>query len=155
MFTAKNNDLIILAKKSREELESALQFMVYTSIEETEEEYVLYEGSYITEEERQQKERERINALSMTRGDVFEALILAKGLGKAQVRAMIESADLDTTTKALYLNRFDEALEFYRGYPIFDMLGESLGITSEMLDEFFETKDWHKLVVNKGDVENA
>lgn len=146
MFIAKNNDLIILASASREELESALQFMVYTAIEETKEEYVLYEGSYITEEERQQKERERINALSMTRGDVFEALILAKGLGKAQVRAMIESADLDTTTKALYLNRFDEALEFYRGYPIFDMLGKKLDITSEMLDSFFETKDYHELL---------
>ena len=81
----------------------------------------------------------------MTRGDVFEALILAKGLGKAQIRAMIEQAELDTVTKALYLNRFDEALEFYRGYPIFDMLGQALGITGEMLDKFFETKDYHYL----------
>ena len=39
----------------------------------------------------------------MTRGDVFEALIIAKGLGKAQIRAMIEQAELDTITKALYL----------------------------------------------------
>ena len=82
----------------------------------------------------------------MTRGDVFEALILAKGLGKAQIRAMIEQAELDTVTKALYLNRFDEALEFYRGYPIFDMLGQALGVTSEMLDKFFETKDYTYLM---------
>lgn len=93
-----------------------------------------------------QKERERLDNLSMTRGDVFEALILAKGLGKTQIRAMIEQAELDTVTKALYLNRFDEALEFYRGYPIFDMLGEALGITGEMLDKFFETKDYHELI---------
>ena len=102
-----------------------------------------------TKEELQQAERQRLNNLSMTRGDVFEALILAKGLGKAQIRSMIEQAELDTVTKALYLNRFDEALEFYRGYPIFDMLGEALGITVAMLDRFFETKDYHYLTTCK------
>ena len=102
-----------------------------------------------TEEEKQTQERERLDKLSMTRGDVFEALILAKGLGKAQIRAMIEQAELDTITKALYLNRFDEALEFYRGYPIFDMLGQALGITGKMLDKFFETKDYHYLTTCK------
>ena len=99
-----------------------------------------------TDEEKAEEERERLNNLSMTRGDVFEALILAKGLGKSQIRAMIEKAELDTVTKALYLNRFDEALEFYRGYPIFDMLGQALGITGEMLDKFFETKDYTYLI---------
>ena len=127
----------------------------------TEEEYLeLQEGkkmwdngkivvNFNYEEEQTQKERERLDNLSMTRGDVFEALILAKGLGKAQIRAMIEQAELDTITKALYLNRFDEALEFYRGYPIFDMLGQALGITGEMLDKFFETKDYHYLTTCK------
>lgn len=99
-----------------------------------------------SDEEKAKEERERLDNLSMTRGDVFEALILAKGLGKAQIRTMIEQAKLDTVTKALYLNRFDEALEFYRGYPIFDMLGQALGITSEMLDKFFDTKDYHNLI---------
>lgn len=98
-----------------------------------------------TVEELQQKERERLDRLSMTRGDVFEAMILAKGIGKAQLRAMIEQAPLDDITKALYLNRFDEALEFYRAYPIFDMLGATLGITSAMLDRFFDTKNYHYL----------
>lgn len=120
-------------------------------VEETELEYVLDGEEYVLkdeawEEKQAQKERKRLDNLSMTRGDVFEALILAKGLGKAQLRSMIENAELDTTTKALYLNRFDEALEFYRGYPIFDMLGQTLGITGEMLDKFFETKDYHELL---------
>lgn len=108
-----------------------------------------------TDEEKTQEERERINNLSMTRGDVFEALILAKGLGKAQIRTMIELAELDDITKALYLNRFDEALEFYRGYPIFDMLGQALGITGEMLDKFFETKDYHELITKEVGNENT
>ena len=119
-------------------------------IKEVEEGYVIYDFELMTVEEKEakeaQKERERLDKLSMTRGDVFEALILAKGLGKAQIRAMIEQAELDTVTKALYLNRFDEALEFYRGYPIFDMLGQALGITGEMLDKFFETKDYTYLI---------
>ena len=102
-----------------------------------------------TDEEKEREERERLNNLSMTRGDVFEALILARGLTKPQIRAMIEQAELDTVTKALYLNRFDEALEFYRGYPIFDMLGQALGVTSEMLDKFFETRDYHYLTTCK------
>ena len=51
MFIAKNNDLIILAKETRAELEQALKFMVYTSIEETEIEYELYNGQYLTPEE--------------------------------------------------------------------------------------------------------
>ena len=99
-----------------------------------------------TDEEKAKEERERLDNLSMTRGDVFEALILAKGLTKPQIRAMIENAELDDITKALYLNRFDEALEFYRGYPIFDMIGQILGITSKQLDDFFETKDYTYLL---------
>lgn len=98
-----------------------------------------------TEEEIQEQERKRLDNLSMTRGDVFEALILARGLTKPQIRAMIENAELDTITKALYLNRFDEALDFYRGFPVFDMLGQVLGVTPKQLDDFFETKDYHCL----------
>ena len=60
MFIAKNKDLIILAKDTREELEQALKFMVYTDIEETDINYELYNGQYLTPEEieiKQNKER--------------------------------------------------------------------------------------------------
>lgn len=59
MFIAKNNDLIILARDTREELESALKFMVYTSIEETDKTYELYNGEYLTTEEIEQKQQEQ------------------------------------------------------------------------------------------------
>ena len=111
--------------------------------------YVVENGELVLnpnfEEEKQTQERERLDGLKMTRGDVFEALILARGLTKPQIRAMIEQAELDTITKALYLNRFDEALDFYRGFPVFDMLGQVLGVTPKQLDDFFETKDYHYL----------
>lgn len=61
MFIAKNNDLIILAKETRKELEQALTCMVYTSIEETDVKYELYNGKYITDEEKQQAEKQARN----------------------------------------------------------------------------------------------
>lgn len=152
MFYIQQDEKIVLFNENKETLQNTLIFMPQyqgLEIKEVEEGYVIYDFELMTveeiEEKQAQKERERLNNLSMTRGDVFEALILAKGLGKAQIRSMIEQAKLDAVTKALYLNRFDEALEFYRGYPIFDMLGEALGITGTMLDRFFDIKDWHYL----------
>ena len=156
MFYIEKDNKILLFGENKQKLQDTLAFMPqYAGLEikEAKEGYVIYDFELMTveemEEKKAQKERERLDNLSMTRGDVFEALILAKGLGKAQIRAMIEQSELDTVTKALYLNRFDEALEFYRGYPIFDMLGEALGITGAMLDKFFETKDYHYLTTCK------
>ena len=156
MFYIQQDEKIVLFDEDKERLQNTIAFMPQyqgLEIKEVQEGYVIYDFELMTveemEEKQAQKERERLDKLSMTRGDVFEALILAKGLGKAQIRSMIEQAELDTVTKALYLNRFDEALEFYRGYPIFDMLGEALGITRAMLDKFFETKDYHYLTTCK------
>ena len=156
MYYIQQDEKIILFDEYKQKLQDTIAFMPQyedLEIKEVEEGYVIYDFALMTVEEKEekqaQKERERLDKLSMTRGDVFEALILAKGLGKAQIRAMIEQAELDTVTKALYLNRFDEALEFYRGYPIFDMLGQVLGITTEMLDKFFDTKDYHYLTTCK------
>lgn len=51
MYIAKNNDLIILAKETKEELEQALEFMVYDTIEETDVNYKLVGGVYVSEVE--------------------------------------------------------------------------------------------------------
>ena len=156
MFYIQQDEKIVLVDENLERLQNTIAMMPQyegLEIKEVQKGYVVYDFKLMTveemEEKQAQKERERLDKLSMTRGDVFEALILSKGLGKAQIRAMIEQAELDTVTKALYLNRFDEALEFYRGYPIFDMLGQALGVTSEMLDKFFETRDYHYLTTCK------
>lgn len=50
MYIAKNKDHIILARDSKEDLLQDLQFMVYTSIEETDKDYVLYNGKYIVQD---------------------------------------------------------------------------------------------------------
>lgn len=155
MFIAKNNDLIILTAQTRAELERQLQFMIYTSIEETETEYQLYDGEYLTEEEIQQKEAERIAQLHMTRGDVFRGLLLAKGVTRQQLRALIEQMPEETQeqmiAKEYALIDFDEALDFYRGVALIDTVGLQLGISAEQMTRFFETKDWHELIT---EVEN-
>ena len=61
MFIAKNNNLIILAKGTREELEQALQFMIYTSIEETDINYQFYNGEYLSEEQIAERREEQFN----------------------------------------------------------------------------------------------
>ena len=150
MFIAKNNDLIILAKDTREELEEALQLMVYTSIEETDIEYQLYNGSYLTAEEIAQKQAEQTAQLHLTRGDVFRALLMARQVTRAQIRGLIEQMPDETPeqmiAKEYALIDFDESLDFYRGVQLIDTLGQQLGISSEAMTQFFETNDWHYLI---------
>lgn len=144
MFIAKNNNLIILANNSREQLEQQLQFVVYTSIEETDVEYQFYGNEYLTVEEIAQKEAERIARLHLTRGDVFRGLLKAKGATKTQLKAMIEAMP-DGIDKELALIDFDDALEFYRGVALVDTVGATLGISTEQMDRFFETNDYTEL----------
>ena len=152
MFYIQQDEKIVLVDENLERLQNTRAIMPQyegLEIKEVEEGYVIYNSELMTveemEEKQAQKERKRLDNLSMTRGDVFEALILARGLTKPQIRAMIEQAELDAMTKALYLNRFDEALSFFRGHPVFDFIGNMLNITSTQMDDFFKTKDYHYL----------
>lgn len=106
-----------------------------------------------TEEYNQQlvlAEKERIARLSLTRGDVFRGLLLAKGIMRSQIRSLLESLPESTPEeliiKELALIDYDEALNFYRGKEIIDAIGLQLGITSEQLDKFFETNDYTYLL---------
>lgn len=120
---------------------------------ETQDEYVLDGEEYVLKDEaweqkQAQKERERIAMLSLTRGDVFRGLLMAKQVTRTQIRAMIENNEtLSILEKEMALIDFDEALNFYRGNPLIDTLGMTLGITTKQLDEFFETGDWTCLIV--------
>lgn len=102
------------------------------------------------EQEQAQKEAERIAMLKLTRGDVFRALLMAKGVTRAQIKAQLEAMPMTTQEeqikRELALIDFDEALDFYRGNPLIDTVGLSLGITKEQLDKFFETNDYKDLI---------
>ena len=103
-----------------------------------------------TEEEKEQQHKEYIAQLHLTRGDVFRALLMAKGVTRTQLRAVIENLPEETNeqsiAKEMALIDFDEALDFYRGVALIDTVGAQLGITPEQMDRFFETNDWHELV---------
>ena len=157
MFIAKNNDLIILAKNTRKELEQALQFIVYTSIEETDIEYQLYDGEYLTPEEIAVKELARLDELSMTRSDFFDGMIMAFGLDSKELRVIIEnilnSINITPVEIKVALNNYDNALNFYRKHTLFTLMnnvsieiGEyKLIFTSDIWDRFFDTKDYREL----------
>ena len=99
-----------------------------------------------SEEELLQEEKMRIAEISLTRADVFEALIMARGITKKMLREYIEKDEmLSDIQKLLYLNRFDDALEFYRKHPAIDFISAKLGISSENMDKFFDTKDYNFL----------
>ena len=144
MFIAKNNDLIILAKETREELEQALQFMVYTDIEETDSEYELYNGEYLTPEEIAVKERERLDALTLTPADVERALYKEKKMDFDDLKALIAEQLPQVDIKGLSIEF--RAKDFYRGAEangmrLFDVVGALLGYTPEDMDYLFENKE--------------
>ena len=152
---------IILLDTNKERLLTTLKFQPQyqgLEIQETERPLVLSEDStyYIFadtpeyEAEQAQKEAERIAMLKLTRGDVFRALLLAKGVTREQIKAQLEAMPMTTQEeqikRELALIDFDEALDFYRGNSLIDTVGTSLGITKQQLDEFFETNDYTKLI---------
>ena len=91
-----------------------------------------------TEEEKQAQERERIAKLSMTKREMFLGLYQAKQITPDMLKAQI------TDPQALI--EFEYANDYYRGNPLIDVIGGQLGFTSEQLDKFFETKDYHELL---------
>ena len=91
-----------------------------------------------TEEEKEREERERLNMLSMTKREMFLGLYQAKQITPDMLKAQI--------TDPTALIEFEYANDYFRGNPLIDVIGGQLGITSEQLDRFFETKDYTVLL---------
>jgi hypothetical protein len=108
--------------------------MSYT-IEETETEL---QALGYTEEEIALQEKERIAKLKLTKREVFLGLYQAKGVIPDMIKAQI------TDPQALI--EFEYANDYYRGNPLIDIVGATLGITPEQLDKFFETNDYTYLL---------
>ena len=111
-------------------------------VEETQEEYIFDGEEYVLKDEaweakQAQKERERLNMLSMTKREMFLGLYQAKGITPDMLKAQI------TDPQALI--EFEYANDYYRGNPLIDVIGSQLGFGSDMLDRFFKTKDYHYL----------
>ena len=119
-------------------------------IEETElaiyaiEAWELLEGDVVVdnteawEAEQRQAERERIAKLKLTKREVFLGLYQAKGVTPDMIKSQI------TDPQALI--EFEYANDYFRGNPLIDIVGATLGITPEQLDRFFETNDYKALL---------
>ena len=119
------------------------EFYNLDKIEETELEYVLDGEEYVLNNEeyqakKEQEEKERIAKLSLTKREVFLGLYQAKGVTPDQIKAQI--------TDPMALIEFEYANDYYRFNPLIDVVGNALGITSEQLDKFFDTKDYTVLI---------
>lgn len=109
-------------------------------IEETETEL---QALGYTEEELKQIEAERISKLKLTKREVFLALYNSSGITPEQIKSGL--------TDISALIEFEYANEYYRGNPLIDSIGNSLGYTKEDLDYLFE----YKVLPNKLEDNNA
>ena len=99
-----------------------------------------------TQEELDEREKEHIAQLNMTRGDFFEGLILSVGKDEDDILALIDIIELTETERKIYKSRVKNALDFYRGYPLIDVMCGYLGIDPDNMTLFFETKDYTYLI---------
>ena len=159
-YTIQNN--AILTAENKQALER-----FYDNVSELPEDYE--QGKYIVvdgelvlnpnwEEEQAEKERERLDALFMTRSDFFDGFIMAFGLGQIELRAIVEnilnSINITDVQIKVALNNYDNALNFYRKHTLFTLLNNieipinedlTLVFTSDIWDKFFDTKDYKEL----------
>lgn len=121
-----------------------------------------------TEEEKQEQELERIQALSMTRSDFFDGMIMAFGLDSKELRVIVEnvlgSINITPVQIRVALNNYDNALNFYRKHTLFTLINNVqipisetmyLLFTNEIWDKFFDTKNYTELQKAIHEVENA
>jgi len=110
-------------------------------IRETE---VALEAWGYTEEEKQQQERQRKDAMTLTPADIERALYKAKGMDFDDLKELIEAQLTGVDTKALAIEF--RAKDFYRGAKygsgrLFDVIGSLLCYTPEDMDYLFEHKE--------------
>lgn len=112
-----------------------------------------FEAWSYTKQERANFEAKRVYNLSMTKSDFFDGTIKAFGLGKDELKTVIERTmammRMSEIEQKIALNNYDNAKDFYRKHPLFDMLSKiplilgdvKLVITAKQWDEFFIRTD--------------
>lgn len=139
-YYIENNGKIIIANKDKQIIEDSLEFypeLAGLPILETDRDITMLDMEYRFSDEvadiQAQKERERLNLLSLTKREVFLALYKAKGITPDLVRASISDPEA--------LIEFDYANGYFRGNPLINELGAQLGYTSDDLDYLFREKE--------------
>lgn len=121
---------------------------VYNSYIEENDRYIYSSGEIIEnpdyEEIKRQKERERLDALTLTPADVERALYKAKGMDFEDLKTLISQSLPNVDIKGLAIEF--RAKDFYRGavangIRLFDVVGQLLGYTTEDMDYLFIHKE--------------
>lgn len=127
--------------------DSELDLYALEPWEELSESGEVVDNKEIYEAEQAQKDVERIANLKLTKREVFLALYNDSGITPEQIK--------NGLTNPLALIEFEYANEYYRGNPLIDLIGTSLGYSKEQLDYLFENKSFPvKNGISGGD-ENA
>jgi hypothetical protein len=105
------------------------------------------------EQKQAQKERERLDALTLTPADVERALYKAKGMDFDDLKALIAQQIPQVDIKGLSIEF--RAKDFYRGamaggMRLFDVVGALLGYTTQDMDYLFENKELPTVTVDNG-----
>ena len=121
---------------------------VYNAYIQDNDRYIYSNGEIVEnpdyEEEKARKERERLDALTLTPADVERALYKAKGMDFEDLKALISQALPSVDIKGLSIEF--RAKDFYRGavangIRLFDVVGQLLGYSTDDMDYLFIHKD--------------
>jgi hypothetical protein len=140
----RNNEIIDMNSKylDKDIIRVEVSDEIYQAYLEDRKKVVYQDGELVLnpnyEAEQELKERERIAKLKLTKREVFLGLFQAKGVTPDMLKAQI------TDPQALI--EFEYANDYYRGNPLIDIVGATLGITPEQLDKFFEFNDYTYLI---------
>lgn len=151
MFYIEENNKIVLFDEDRQKLQDTLALMPQykdLEIKEVQEGYVIVAFELMTieeaQEKAQQKERERLDSLTLTPADVERALYKAKSMDFEDLKALIAEKIPTIDLKALAIEF--RAKDFYRGAEaggmrLFDVVGQLLGYSSDDMDYLFKNKE--------------
>lgn len=144
MFIARQGELIVLTDTTRENLERRTIMMSNITIEETDIDYQLVSGEYVTPEVAVQKEEERVAMLKMTPRDFLLACTQKLGIEWSKLKEL-----MDTNAQVAIELQFCNHV--YRGNPLLDQLAGQFGVTSEQLDNLFKAANGESAVSNEAD----
>lgn len=137
-YTFIQNNKINGCGQCKQLTDGVLNIEISKNVYENIEKYTYLDGNIILnpsyEAELQEKENERIAKLKLTKREVFLALYKDLGITPEQIKENI----LDPAV----LIEFEYANEYFRGNPLIDLIGLSLGYTKEQLDYLFEYKEF-------------
>lgn len=151
MYYIEKENKIVLFDEDRQKLQDTLALMPQykdLEIKEVQEGYVIVDFELMTieeaQEKAQQKERERLDSLTLTPADVERALYKAKSMDFEDLKALIAEKIPTIDLKALAIEF--RAKDFYRGAEaggmrLFDIVGALLGYTPNDMDILFLTKN--------------